>query len=44
LKNIKTRPLGAQVGPSAWKASVSMRSPEPSGRITPIEKFEVSPA
>ena len=30
-KNISTRPFGAQVGPSLWKPSVRMRSPEPSG-------------
>ena len=31
-----TRPFGDQVGPSLWKPSVKIRSPEPSGRITPI--------
>ena len=36
-KNMMTRPFGAQVGPSLWKPEVRMRSPEPSGRITPIE-------
>ena len=34
-----TRPFGAQVGPSLWKPVVRMRSPEPSGRITPIENL-----
>ena len=27
LKNIKTLPFGAQVGPSLWKPSVRIRSP-----------------
>ncbi len=31
-KNMSTRLLGAQVGPSLWKPSVRMRSPDPSGR------------
>ena len=34
LKNISTRPFGAQVGPSLWKPSVRILSPEPSGFIT----------
>ena len=38
-KNISTRPLGAQVGPSTWKPSARIRSPQPSGRITPMEKL-----
>src|SRR6185437_11969347 len=35
-KYMSTRPLGAQVGPSTRNAWVSRRSPEPSGRMTPI--------
>src|SRR5215207_207857 len=38
-KNISTLPFGAQVGPSLWKPSVRMRSPEPSGFITPMENL-----
>jgi hypothetical protein len=34
-----TRPLGALVGPSTRKPLASRRSPEPSGRITPIPKL-----
>ena len=34
-----TRPFGAQVGPSLWKPSVSMRSPEPSGLMMPMENW-----
>src|ERR671910_1916814 len=37
LKNMRTRPFGAQVGPSCWKPVERMRSPEPSVFITPIE-------
>jgi hypothetical protein len=40
-KNISTRPLGAQVGPSLWKPSVKSRSPEPSGLITPMPNVPV---
>ncbi len=36
LKNMMTRPLGANVGPSLWNPSVSVRSPDPSGFITPM--------
>src|SRR4029079_13927359 len=35
-KNMITRPLGAKVGPSLWNPSVRIRSPDPSGFITPI--------
>ena len=35
--NISTRPFGAKVGPSLWKPSVSIRSPEPSGLRMPME-------
>src|SRR5262245_38293862 len=35
-KNMRTRPFGAQVGPSLWNPSVSILSPEPSGFITPM--------
>src|SRR5260370_5677901 len=38
-KNIRTRPLGAQVGPSTRKPLASMRSPLPSVRITPMPKL-----
>src|SRR5215831_1929221 len=38
-KNISTRPLGAHVGPSTRKPLASMRSPPPSGRITPMPKL-----
>src|SRR5258706_16477513 len=38
-KNIRTRPLGAKVGPSLWKPSVRMRSPLPSTPMTPIAKL-----
>jgi len=31
-------PFGAQVGPSLWKPSVRMRSPEPSGLMMPMAK------
>ena len=31
-----TRPFGENVGPSLWNPSVSIRSPVPSGFITPI--------
>src|ERR1041384_5335571 len=34
--NIRTRPFGAQVGPSSWNPEVSSRSSEPSGFITPM--------
>ena len=34
--NMMTRPFGDHVGPSSEKLCVRMRSPEPSGRITPI--------
>src|ERR1700682_4822395 len=33
--NMITRPFGAQVGPSSCQPLVNMRSPEPSGRMTP---------
>ena len=36
--NIKTRPFGAQVGPSSRKEAVNNRSAEPSVRITPMWK------
>src|SRR4051812_40554642 len=36
--NIRTRPLGAQVGPSSSQPEEISRSPPPSGRITPISK------
>src|SRR3954468_200011 len=38
-KNISTRPFGAQVGPSTRKPLASMRSPLPSGRMTPMPKL-----
>ena len=38
-KNISTRPFGAKVGPSLWKPSVRMRSPEPSGLRMPMAKL-----
>src|SRR5665213_3825431 len=34
-KNMMTRPLGQKVGPSLWNPSVRMRSPLPSGFMTP---------
>ena len=34
-----TRPFGAKVGPSLWKPSVRMRSPEPSGFMMPMAKL-----
>ena len=34
-KNMTTRPLGAQVGPSSSQPVVMMRAPEPFGAITP---------
>src|SRR3546814_10873701 len=37
-KKVITRPLGDQLGPSSCQALVRMRSPPPSGRITPILK------
>jgi hypothetical protein len=43
-QNIRTRPFGAKVGPSTSQPSDKMRSPDPSGCITPIAKFDVSPA
>src|ERR1700722_4175710 len=42
-QNIRTRPFGAKVGPSTEKPSDRMRSPEPSGCMTPIEKLPASP-
>src|SRR5580704_13163710 len=39
-KNMITRPFGAKVGPSLWKPSVRMRSPVPSGFITPMANFD----
>ena len=35
-KNMITRPFGAKVGPSLWYPSVRIRSPLPSGFITPM--------
>src|SRR5581483_2017993 len=35
-KNMMTRPFGQNVGHSLWKPSVSSRSPEPSGLVTPM--------
>ena len=40
LKYMITRPLGAKVGPSLWNPSVRMRSPEPSGFITPMANVD----
>ena len=37
-KNMMYWPFGAQVGPSLWKPSVRMRSPEPSGFMMPMAK------
>ncbi len=37
-KNMMTRPFGENVGPSLWNPEVRMRSPEPSGFITPMAK------
>ncbi len=42
-QNISTRPFGAKVGPSTEKPSDRMRSPDPSGCITPMEKLPNSP-
>ena len=39
LKNISTRPFGAQVGPSWEKPVDRMRSPYPSVFMTPIENW-----
>src|SRR5258705_11445525 len=36
-KNIRTRPFGANVGPSLWNPEVRIRSPEPSGFMMPME-------
>src|SRR5262249_539977 len=44
VKYINTRPLGAQVGPSTRKPLLSMRSPPPSERMTPMPKFPPEPA
>ena len=38
-EEISTRPFGAQVGPSTSQPCDNMRSPEPSGRITPMENL-----
>src|SRR4051812_8858595 len=43
-QNISTRPFGAKVGPSTSHPSDRIRSPDPSGCITPMAKLEVSPA
>src|ERR1700754_1098637 len=40
-QNISTRPLGAKLGPSTSQPSDRIRSPEPSGCITPMAKLEV---
>src|SRR5690606_30498676 len=37
-KNISTRPLGAQLGPSSPQLSVSVRSPPPPGPMMPMRK------
>src|SRR5215471_3838910 len=42
-QNINTRPFGAKVGPSTENPSDRMRSPVPSGCMTPIEKLPDSP-
>src|ERR1700730_13879477 len=36
-KNIRTRPLGAKVGPSLWKPKVRVLAPDPSVFMMPIE-------
>src|SRR5450432_2166887 len=40
--NIKTRPLGAQVGPSSSQPDEISRSPAPSARITPMSNRPLS--
>src|SRR5579862_2128533 len=42
-QNISTRPFGAKVGPSTEKLSERIRSPDPSGCMTPMAKLPTSP-